>query len=96
MPAHATKLDAFLYIALSVAADFLLPELCVAFGHYKVSASFVPVPETAVDEDDGLVFPQHDIWCAGQLSDVDAVAVATGMEVAAHEHLGLGVLAAYA
>ena len=87
------QLDAFFDVALFVAFYFLFPEWGVALGHYKVTAAFVPVPETAVDEDDGAVLAQHYVGGAGQALDVYAVAVAMGMEVTAHNHLGLGVLA---
>ena len=86
-------MDAFFDIALFVAFYFLFPERGVALGHYKVTAAFVPVPETAVDEDDGAVLAQHYVGGAGQALDIYAVAVAVGMQVAAHDHLGFGVLA---
>ena len=93
MPTEAAQLDAFLDIALFVAFYFLLPELAVALWHYKIFAAFVAVPETAVDEDDGAVFAQYYVGGAGQALDIYAVAVAVGMQVAAHNQLGLGVLA---
>ena len=93
MPAEVAQLDAFFDIALFVAFYFLFPERGVALGHYKVTAAFVPVPEAAVDEDDGAVLAQHYVGGAGQALDIYAVAVAVGMQVAAHNQLGLGVLA---
>ena len=93
VPPHATQLDAFLNIALFVAFYFLFPEWGVALGHYKVTAAFVPVPEAAVDEDDGAVFAQHYVGGAGQAPDIHTVAVVTGVQVTAYDHLGLGVLA---
>ena len=93
MPAEAAQLDAFFDVALFVAFYFLFPEWGVALGHYKVLASFVAVPEASVDEYDGAVFVQYNIGCAGQAFDIYAVTVAVGMEVTAHKHLGLGVLA---
>ena len=93
MPAEEAELDAFLYVALFVAFYFLLPELAIALWHYKVFAAFVTVPEAAVDEDDCLVFAQYYVWGAWQAFDIYAVAVAMGMEVAAHNQLGFGVLA---
>ena len=93
MPAEAAQLDAFLYIALFVAFYFLFPEWGVALGHYKVAAAFVAVPEAAVDEDDGAVLAQYYVGGAGQALDIYAVAIAVGMQVTAHNQLGLGVLA---
>ena len=93
MPTEVAQLDAFVDIALFVALYFLFPEWGVALGHYKVLATFVPVPEAAVDEDDGAVLAQHYVGGAGQALDIYAVAVAVGMQVTAHNQLGLGVLA---
>ena len=93
MPAEVAQLDAFFDVALFVAFYFLLPELAIALGHYKVFAAFVTVPETAVDEDDGAVFAQYYVGGAGQALDIYAVAVAVGMQIATHNQLGLGVLA---
>ena len=93
MPAEAAQLNAFLDIALFVAFNFIFPEWGVALGHYKVAAAFVPVPKTAVDEDDGAVLAQHYVGGAGQALDIYAVSVAVGMQVAPHNQLGLGVLA---
>ena len=93
MPAEVAQLDAFFYVALFVAFYFLLPEWGIAFGHYKVFATLVAVPEAAVDEDDCLVLAQYYVGGAGQALDVYAVAVAMGMEVTAHNQLRFGVLA---
>ena len=93
VPAEVAQLDAFFDVALFVAFYLLFPEWGVALGHDKVTAAFVPVPEAAVDEDDGAVLAQHYVGGAGQMLDVYAVAVAVGMQVAAHNQLGLGVLA---
>ena len=54
------------------------------------------VPEAAVDKDDGPVLAQDDVGGAGEPAHVDPVAVATRVQVTAHEHLWLGVLALYA
>ena len=84
MPAEAAQLDAFLYIALFVALYFLFPELGVALGDDKVAATFVSVPEAAVDEDDGAVFAQYYVGGAGQAFDIYAVAVAMGVQITSH------------
>ena len=93
VPAEVTQLNAFFNVALFVALYLLYPELGVAFGHDKVAATFVSVPEAAVDEDDGAVFAQDNVGGAWQALDIYAVAVAMGVQVTAHNYLGLGVLA---
>ena len=93
MPAEAAQLDAFFDVSLFVAFYFLFPEWGIALGHYKMLAALVTVPEAAVDEDDCLVFAQYYVGGAGQTFDIYPVAVAMGVEVTAHNQLGLGVLA---
>ena len=93
VPAEVAQLNTFFNVALFVALYLLFPELGVAFGRDKVAATFVSVPEAAVDEDDGAVFAQDNVGGAWQALDVYAVAVAMGVQVTAHNHLGLGVLA---
>ena len=93
MPAELAQLDAFFDVALFVAFYFLFPEWGVALGHYKVFATLVSVPEAAVDEDGCPVLAQRYVGGAGQALDIYAVAVAMGMQVTAHNQLGLGVLA---
>ena len=76
VPAEEAELDAFLYVALFVAFYLLLPVLGIALGQYKISAVFVAVPETAVYKDDGSVFAQDNVGCAGEPAHVYPVAVA--------------------
>ena len=93
MPAEEAELDAFLYVALFVTFYLLLPELPIALWRYVVPATFVSVPETAVDKDDGPVFAQDNVGCAGEPAHVDPVAVTVRVQVTAHNQLGFGVLA---
>ena len=68
----------------------------MGFGGGGVFAAFMPVPEAAVDEDDGPVFRQHDVGFAGQVfvqRAVDGEAVAGAGEQGADQQFGLGVLA---
>jgi hypothetical protein len=65
-------------------------------GYYVVFAAFMAMPEAAMYKDDGAVAGQYYIGPAGHIFYVQAVAVAMGMQVAAHQHFGLGVLALYA
>ena len=93
VPAEKAELNAFLYVALFVALYLLLPELAITLWWHVVPAAFMAVPEAAVDKDDGLVLAQDNVGCAGEPAHVDPVAVATRVQVTAHEHLGLGVFA---
>ena len=86
-------MDALFDVAFLVAVDLSLPELAVALGHYKVFATFVPVPKATIDEDDCLVFAQYNVGGTGQAIDVYAVAVAMGVQVTSHNQFWFCVLA---
>ena len=79
----------------NVPFKLLFPEGFVAFGGRGVFTAFVPVPETAVDENHGAVFRQDDIRFTRQGADVFADAVAGAVEHGADEDFGFGVFAAY-
>ena len=70
-------------IAGLIAFDFLFPPCAAGFWHAEVGAVFMPVPEAAVDEDNGAVFRQDKIGFAGQgfvLRSVHREAVAEAVE----------------
>ena len=93
MPAEEAELDAFLYVALFVTFYLLLPELAIALWRYVVPAAFVAVPEATVYKDDGPVFAQDNVGCAGQALDVYAVAVAMGVQITSHNQFRFCILA---
>ena len=76
-----------------VAIKFGLPPFGAGFRRSGSFASFMPVPEAAVDEDDGLVFAQDDIGLAGKVLAMEAEAVAGAVEHGTDEQFGLGILA---
>lgn len=80
-------------VAGAVGVDFIAPEVGVCFGEAVVLAVVVAVPEAAVDKDYRAQAAEHYVGASGEFLVVEAVAVAEGMEVASHEHLGLGVVA---
>lgn len=91
VPAHLRQLVILLPVALTVTADFLLPELRVRPGHAEVAAALVPVPEAAVDEHARAVLPQHDVGMPWQPGVVQAVPEALPPQVSPHRHFGLRV-----
>ena len=60
LPAAVFQKPIILQIAFLVAKNLAFPEFSVRFRHDEFVAAVVPVPETAVDEDHGAVFPQND------------------------------------
>lgn len=92
-PPHGFQLGFVAGVARHVALDLLTPEFHIALRQTVIAASFMAVPEAAVDEDDGLVFRQNDVRASGQFPCLDPESQSTGEEVFAHYHLGLRILA---
>jgi len=77
-----------------VGGYFVEPPVSTGVGYFVVLAIFVSMPETPVYKNGGVVFWQYNVWLAGQLFGVEAVAEALCMQVAAYQHFGPGVGAA--
>lgn len=93
VPAEGAEGGGWRASAGAVGFDFGAPEVGVGFGEAVVLAVVVAVPEAAVDEYYRAQAAEHYVGASGEFFVVEAVAVAKGMEVASHEHLGLGVVA---
>ena len=93
-PAGFPQNAVILLVSGFVCADLVLPEFDIRFRHDEFAAAVVPVPETAVDEDHGAVFPQNDVGSAGDVLHVEAVADAVLPQPFADEDFRLGVFAA--
>jgi hypothetical protein len=70
---------------------FCLPKGGAGFGHYKIPAAGVAMPKAAMNKEDGFVTGEYNIGAAGQAFYIQAVAVALGMQPAAHQHFGPGI-----
>ena len=51
-------------VALLVVGDLVCPEVDACFRHDELRAVLVPVPEAAVDEDDGAIAGEDDVRCS--------------------------------
>ena len=81
-------------IALAVAFYLLFPPSAARFRQAEVGAVLMPMPEAAVDEDDGAVFRQHEIGPAGEgfvARTVDREAVAEAVEHRTKSQFGFRV-----
>ena len=78
----------------NIPLELLFPEDPVAFGHRGIFTAFMPVPETAVDEDDGFILRQNNVRLAGQGADILPETVSGAVEHGADEDFRLGVFAA--
>jgi len=59
--------------------DFLPPEFRPGLGPPE-KVTIMPMPEAAVDEDDGVVFREHDVGAPGEILTVKTEAEAPGVE----------------
>ena len=76
-----------------VAGEFFLPELLVGGGGGGVFAALVPVPEAAVNEDDGFVFRKNDVGFSGEIFYMQAEPVSGFVQHGADDYFRLRVLA---
>ena len=95
VPSHSCKLFALFKVAGFVAFYLCLPEFGVGLWHDEAVAVLMSMPEAAVDEDDCPVFAHDDVGMSRQARMVQAIAESMTEEIAAHNHLRLGVPAMY-
>ena len=93
VPAAAAEAAQVLAVVRDIPREFLRPEFPVGLGGGGDFTVLVPVPETAVDEDDGAVFGQDDVGLAGEVLHLEPEAVAGAVQQTADLPLRAGVLA---
>ena len=92
VPSESGELLEGLCVAVFVSVDFAGPEISVGFGDTVGTAAIVSVPETAVDEDAGGVFAEHDVGVSGETGVIEAETESMGKKKATDDQLRLGVL----
>lgn len=90
-PAEFSEFALMFPIIGNVALEFFVPEGFVGFRSGGVFAAFVPVPETAVNEDNCAVFGQYDVRFARQSLDVFPEAVSGTVQHGADKNFRLRV-----
>ena len=83
-------------VAIDIAQEFPLPELLVGSRGSGIAATFVPMPEAAMDEHHRPVLWEHKVRGAGQLSDMKSIAKSPGEKKGAKGSFRPGVLSANA
>src|SRR5439155_24881924 len=84
-PALAVEAAAVFSVAVFVAGEFGEPVFSAGGGDAAAAAAGVHVPEAAADVDDFSSGGEDEVGGAGEGFDVEAVAVAEGMDEAADE-----------
>lgn len=83
-------------VAINIAQEFPFPEIFVGPRGGGIAATFVPMPEAAMDEHRSSVLWEHKIRRAGQLSDMKSIAKSPGEKKRAKGSLRPGILSANA
>ena len=73
-PALGLQLAPDLLVALLVPCYLGCPEVGVSLGNCVVLATFVSMPKATMNEDDGVVFWEDDVWGTGKMSVICSVA----------------------
>ena len=81
---------------MPVPRDLRIPELAVALRLSRISAPFMPMPETAVHHHRDPVFGQRQIRPSRQFSLLQPESEPTCMQALPHQNLWFGILSAYA
>lgn len=79
-------------VTFSVLCQLLFPERTVSFGKYKILATLVRMPETAIDENNCLVLGKHDIRSPDQTLVIDPETKSMAKQVTSYQELTLGIL----
>jgi hypothetical protein len=95
-PARLSEFTLVFPIIGNIPFEFLFPEGFVGCGSCCVFAPFVAVPETAVNEDNRLVFRQDYVRLAGQIFNVFPESVTRPVQYGSNEHFRFRVLSANA
>ena len=80
-----------LEVTPSVIFELLEPTGGVGGGYGGAVTSWMPMPETAVDEDAEAVLGQNDVRLAGQVRAMQPKSVSHGVQGLSHTHLGSGI-----
>ena len=94
-PASVKKLTLGAAVAGHIVIELRLPELRPCRGCRRVRASFMAVPEAAVNEANGAVASKDKIRGSGQMSSVESEAKPLCVKRASKDKFGLGVLGRY-
>lgn len=76
-------------VALLVAGNLGCPESRVCFGNMACGATFVPMPEASVNENNSAVFGKDNIWRSGESFIIYPIAESLVPEYVAQLHLRL-------
>lgn len=95
VPAHSGESALLLLVTRLVALYLGLPEPSVCLWDDEVSATVMPMPETAIDEDTCAILAENNVGMTGQARVVQSVTEPTAEQILPHQQLRLGALTPY-
>ena len=91
MPSHCSQLLLHRTVALSISRNFSRPEIGVQLWNSEVPASFVAMPEAAINKNHSSILAQYYVRVTWQTWMVKTIAEATPEKITAHNQFGLCV-----
>ena len=92
-PARADQRQSVAFVYRCVGVEFALPEVSPRRWSRRVTAAVVSMPETTVDEADGLMTREYEVGLARKALVVQPVSETTRVKCTTQNHLGARVLA---
>lgn len=78
-------------VPLNIILQLLSPEIGAGLGQRGESASFVVVPEAAMDENAGPETWQHNVWTPREVLAMQPKTITTGMQKLPHRYFRFGI-----
>src|SRR5262249_15924595 len=91
-PPHFLQFNCINFVQLFVAVYLVQPPFRPAFWHYKVPATRMTMPETAVDKNNRLIFAEYDVRLPREVITVKPESETIGEQYFTNKKLGLRVL----
>lgn len=91
-PTGLLQLRLLFQVTLDRSAELFLPELRAGLRRGRIGASFMPMPEAAMDEDDGPVLRENDVRFPRQVRNMQLETEAFPVEQAAQHQFRFCVL----
>ena len=93
MPSHFSQPVQHLMVPLLIPPDFILPELGIRFRNHVILASLMSMPEAAIHQNTGAIFPQHNIRFSRQTWMIEPIPESPSPQELPDKNLRFGILA---
>ena len=95
MPTHGCKFPLFVLVSDSIPLYFIPPEFHIGLGQYIILKPLMPVPETAVHENDRPILPEYQIRMPRKTRMIQPVPEPTTEQKFPYQQFGFRIPASY-